>query len=216
LIKRPNLLFVPRFLDVVGEIEVSIVFPDSAGKILIAEIVVQALVGILTEEAPARSFAYRLLWRAVTLTLAAGLSESSTRRRIGPEALSRGPITAWWRFGQVSTWGNRARPRRTVVPLASFVDHERPSHEKLIIEAANCVIGLRALTEFHERKATRLTRLAIEGEIDVGKRAYYRKVLAQRRFSCAVRKITNKETNSHPTLNLQFDSMRSIGDGPSV
>jgi hypothetical protein len=92
-----NRLFVSRVVALVGEIVISkiAVIIDPAGEIIAAEIVVEALVGIIAEESSSGSFAYRLLWCALPLaSAAAGLAESSTRRSVGSEASAGGALSA--------------------------------------------------------------------------------------------------------------------------
>jgi hypothetical protein len=195
-----------RVVTLAGEIVISKIalIIDSAGEIVAAEIVIEAFVGILAKESSARAFAYRLFWRSITLAASApGLAESSSRRGIGSEASAAGALGAG-RLGELATWRVRSRRRslRPVFALASLVDRKRSPHENLIIERANCRLCLRPVAELDERKATRLTCLAIEREVDVRKRADGRKVLAQRSLSRAVRKIPNKKPNSHPIPSI--------------
>ena len=67
----------------------------STSEIVTAEIILDALIGILAEEAPSGSFANRLLRRAISLAaFTARLAERSTRRRIGSEASAGGTLGA--------------------------------------------------------------------------------------------------------------------------
>ena len=73
----------------------------SASEIIANGIILGALVGVLAEEAPSGSFAYRLLRRAVSLAaFTAGFAESSTRRRVRSKASGSRTLGATGRLGE--------------------------------------------------------------------------------------------------------------------
>ena len=161
---------------------------NAAGEIVTVKIVLDAFViASIAKEPPAGSFSYRLLGRALSLTPAAAGLSVSPGSGVGAEVSAR-PFGRAGRFGQFTTLSVRSRrcPLRPVFALAGFVHCERPSHEKLIVEAADRLVGLGLVVEFHKRKTPRLAGLAINGQVDVGKRADYRKMLPQGRFSRSV------------------------------
>jgi hypothetical protein len=78
-------------------------------------------------------------------------------------------------------------------------DRERPPVEHLTVELLDRGLGLPAIEKFHERKATRTTRIAVDGQHDLRRGRDSPEVRPKVRFSGRVRQIADKQADSQST-----------------
>src|SRR5262245_14999671 len=67
---------------------------------------------------------------------------------------------------------------RAILSGTSFVDHQRPAFERLIVEAAYGFLGLRLVVKLDEGKPSRLTAFPIRWERDIRQEGDCREVFS--------------------------------------
>mgnify|MGYP001582928252 CR=1 FL=1 len=91
--------------------------------------------------------------------------------------------------------------RSPIFARPSFTDREGTAVENLAVELLNRPLGVRTILEFHECEPTRTSRLAIDRQDDLRRRRNGAEVGSEIRFSRAVRKIADEQTDSQSTLS---------------
>jgi hypothetical protein len=88
------------------------------------------------------------------------------------------------------------------VPRTRFVHYQRPTLERVIVEAAHRVLGVSPGAEFHEREPAWLAGVAVCSQRKGRKGANGGEVGTQLRLGYVIREVANKQAHRHHRLLL--------------